>query len=81
MAANDATWADPENWTSFHGHKMIYSAADDDRILVPKQPVTVLGTEVPLGLYPIVTSWYSSTTLYHVYYHIQELFFTSDNRI
>jgi hypothetical protein len=28
-----------------------------------------------LGLYPIVTSQYSSTTLYHVSYHMQSLFF------
>jgi hypothetical protein len=34
-----------------------------------------------LGLYPIVTFQYSSTTLYQVSYHIQYLFFYSDNRI
>jgi hypothetical protein len=31
--------------------------------------------EVGLGLYPIVTFQYSSTTLYQVSYHIQYLFF------
>jgi hypothetical protein len=30
---------------------------------------------VELGLYPIVTSQYSSTTLYQISYHIQYLFF------
>jgi hypothetical protein len=34
-----------------------------------------------LGQYPIVTFQYSSTTLYQVSYHIQSLFFESDNRI
>jgi hypothetical protein len=36
---------------------------------------------VVLGLYPIVTFLYSSTTLYQFAYHIQYLFFESDNRI
>jgi hypothetical protein len=36
---------------------------------------------VRIGLYPIVTFQYSSTTLYQVSYHIQYLFFESDNRI
>jgi hypothetical protein len=31
--------------------------------------------EVRLGIYPIVTFQYSSTTLYQVSYHIQYLFF------
>jgi hypothetical protein len=35
----------------------------------------------PVGLYPIVTSQYSSTALYQVFYHTQQLFFESDNRI
>ena len=30
---------------------------------------------IQVGLYPIVTSQYSSTTLYKVSYHIQSLFF------
>ena len=34
-----------------------------------------------VGLYPIVTFQYSSTTLIQVSYHIQYLFFQSDNRI
>ena len=34
-----------------------------------------------LGLYPIVTSQYSSTALCQVSYHVQYLFFYSDNRI
>jgi hypothetical protein len=34
-----------------------------------------------VGLYPIVTFQYSSTTLCQVSYHIQYLFFESDNRI
>ena len=33
------------------------------------------GTAVELGLYPIVTFQYSSTTLYQFSYHIQLLFF------
>jgi hypothetical protein len=37
--------------------------------------------KVALGLYPIVTFQYSSTTLYQFSYHIQYLFFESDNRI
>jgi hypothetical protein len=37
--------------------------------------------KVLLGLYPIVTLQYSSTTLYQVSYHIQYLFFESDNQI
>jgi hypothetical protein len=34
-----------------------------------------------LGLYPIVTLQCSSTTVYQVSYHIQSLFFESDNRM
>jgi hypothetical protein len=33
------------------------------------------GAEAWLGLYPIATFQYSSTTLYQVSYHIQYLFF------
>ena len=36
---------------------------------------------VVVGLYPIVTFQYRSTTLYKVSYHIQYLFFESDNRM
>jgi hypothetical protein len=32
-----------------------------------------------VGLYPIVTSQYSLTTLYQIFYHIQSLLFQSDN--
>ena len=35
----------------------------------------------PCALYPIVTWQYSSTTLYQVPYHIQQLSFESDDRI
>jgi hypothetical protein len=34
-----------------------------------------------VGLYPIVTFQYSSTTLYQFSYHIRSLFFETDNRI
>jgi hypothetical protein len=40
----------------------------------------MLRRKVRVGLYPIVTLQYSSTTLYQVSYHIQYLFFESDNR-
>jgi hypothetical protein len=34
-----------------------------------------IATPARVGLYPIVTFQYSSTTLYHISYHIQYLFF------
>jgi hypothetical protein len=34
-----------------------------------------------MGFHPIVTFQYHSTTLYQVSYHIQYLFFQSDNRM
>ena len=37
--------------------------------------------EARLGLYPVVTLQYRSTTLYQVSYQIQSLCFESDNRI
>ena len=44
-------------------------------------PTLLHEKRVSLGLHPIVTLQYSSTTLYQVSYHIQYLFFYSDNRI
>ena len=40
----------------------------------------MLRRKVRVGLYPIVTLQYISATLYQVSYHIQYLFFESDNR-
>ena len=48
---------------------------------VGREPIVVDAADAPqllrvprLGLYPIVTSQYSSTTLYQVSYHFQSLF-------
>jgi hypothetical protein len=40
-----------------------------------QDPPAVAGRHPDLGLYPIVTFQYSSTTLYQVSYHIQYLVF------
>jgi hypothetical protein len=48
---------------------------DNPRRVGPLDPAALLGAfeTVELGLYPIVTFQYSSTTLYQVSYHIQYL--------
>ena len=44
--------------------------------LVLPEAAVAAGGAVRLGLYPIVTSQYSSITLYQFSYHIQWLFFS-----
>ena len=57
------------------------------RRLLAEVPVAPRGPELlgerglRVGLYPVVTFQYSSTTLYQVFYHTQSLFFESANRI
>jgi hypothetical protein len=46
-----------------------------------EQAIEAFKTGVVLGLYPIATLQYSSTTLHQVSYRIRSLFFESDNRI
>ena len=43
----------------------------EDAGVVPGANVQANGVAVGVGLYPIVTSQHSSTTLYQVSYHIQ----------
>jgi hypothetical protein len=45
------------------------------RLMEPLAERRARADEVLLGLYPIVTFQYSSTTLCQFYYHIQYLFF------
>jgi hypothetical protein len=47
----------------------------------PPHLAMFLKTQATIGLYPIVTFQYSSTTLSQFSYHIQSLFFESNNRI
>ena len=42
-------WQDEANWTSIFGHRVIYSAPSDARILVPKQPLEFGGVGISLG--------------------------------
>ena len=35
-AQNEAAWDEVSNWNCVLGFRVIYSAADDDRVLVPK---------------------------------------------
>jgi hypothetical protein len=50
-------------------------------VVASKKQFAELEGGVRLGLHPIVTFQYTSTTLYQVSHHIQYLFFESDNRI
>ena len=54
---------------------MIHLDACAAGALAPPTPVVAAAVEAAVGLYPIVTFEYSSTTLYQVSYHIQYLFF------
>ena len=42
-------WDDSANWITLFGHGIIYSSRTDPRILVPKQPLSIAGTAIPLG--------------------------------
>jgi hypothetical protein len=50
-------------------------------LLQRREERRVVRAALGIGLYPIANFQYTSTTLYQVSYHIQYLFFLSDNRI
>jgi uncharacterized membrane protein len=48
-ALNEARWNDGANWASLYGRRLWYSASEDSRWVVPKQPLVIAGSELTPG--------------------------------